>query len=85
MGDGVGDPKIILIPKKKNPLNMMDLRPISLFNVIYNVISKVLVNKLRMMLSRLISETHGTFILGRLITDNIMVSYEVMHFMKCKT
>lgn len=83
--DHIGDANIVLIPKKKNPATMMDLRPISLCNVTYKVILKVLANRLKLMLNYLIFETQSAFILGRFITDNIMVSYEVMHFMKRKT
>lgn len=63
---------------------MTDLRPISLCNVVYKIISKVLANRLKKIIDLIISDTQSAFILGRLITDNIMVAFEVMHYMKRK-
>jgi hypothetical protein len=35
---------VVLIPKKKNPQRVLDYRPISLSNVVYKILSKVLAN-----------------------------------------
>ncbi|XP_030487638.2 uncharacterized protein LOC115704575 [Cannabis sativa] len=81
---GLNHTNMVLIPKKKNPMTMGDLRPISLCNVLYKIISKVVANRLKEVLPQLISEYQSAFIPGHLISDNIMISYEVMHYLKRK-
>lgn len=77
--EGVNDTVIVLIPKSKDPQSLKDYRPISLCNVLYKVISKCLVNRLRPLLDEIISETQSAFIPGRLITDNATIAFECFH------
>jgi hypothetical protein len=79
MPDGVNDTIIVLIPKAQNPESLREFRPISLCNVIYKVVSKCLVNRLRPLLENIILPTQSAFIPGRLITDNTLIAFECIH------
>ena len=54
-----------LIPKKNNALNIKDFRLISLVGSMYKLLSKVLANRLRLVLDKLILETQNSFVGGR--------------------
>lgn len=54
-----------LIPKKNNALNIKDFRPISLVGSVYKLLSKVLANRLRWVIDKLISESQNSFVGGR--------------------
>ncbi|KAK1644767.1 hypothetical protein QYE76_062572 [Lolium multiflorum] len=79
MPDGVNDTAIVLIPKIKNPTNLKDYRPISLCNVVYKVMVKCLVNRLRPLLKSIIAETQSAFVPERMITDNAIIAFECFH------
>ncbi|KAA3480211.1 reverse transcriptase [Gossypium australe] len=76
--------QIVLIPKVSNSQNMNQFRPISLCNILYKIISKMLVNRLQSMIHYCIDETQNAFVLGRIIPNNILVAYEILHFLKHK-
>jgi hypothetical protein len=80
--EGWDETVVVLIPKVQNPETMKDLRPISLCNVVYKLVSKVLANHLKCILDELISPNQSAFVPGRFISDNTILAYEMSHFMK---
>lgn len=75
---------IALIPKVDNPDNIKMFRPISLCNVVYKTINKIIVARLRPLLLILISPTQSSFIPGRSMMDNIIITQEVLHTLRSK-
>lgn len=82
MPPGVNDTVIVMIPKVKDPVRVTDFRPISLCNVIYKIVSKCLVNRLRPILDDIISPFQSAFVPGRMITDNALLAFECFHYIQ---
>ncbi|KAL5539506.1 hypothetical protein UlMin_045993 [Ulmus minor] len=73
---------ITFLPKIKNPTRITEFRPISLCNVLYKIISKMLANRLRKIMDSVISQEQSAFIPGRLISDNAIIGFECLHAIK---
>ena len=69
---------LTLIPKKCNAVNIKDFRLISLVGSVYKLLSKVLANRLRVVLDNLISETQNSFVGGRQILDSVFIANECL-------
>jgi len=63
-----------MIPKIDKPEFVSQFRPIALCHVIYKVIFKVVVNRIKPLLDGIISPYQSSFICGRSIHHNIIVA-----------
>lgn len=71
---------IVFILNYKNPREVKDFRPISLCNVSYCILAKILANRVRPSLdSFIISHEQTAFIPSWSVPDNILVVQEVAH------
>eukprot|EP00253_Pinus_taeda_P022158 PITA_22158 len=70
---------IALVPKVEEANTPEKFRPIALCNVIYKIISKVIANRLKIILPGIISQEQSGYVEGRQILDNILLAQEMIH------
>lgn len=76
---GLNAATICLLPKCPSPESLSQFRPISVCNVLVKVVSKVLENCLKPLMSKLTGLCQASFIPGRSTVDNIVIAQEVVH------
>ena len=67
VGGGINSTFLALIPKEENPGSFEIYRPISLCNLSYKIVAKLLANRIKPLLQKLISPAQGGFVKGRSI------------------
>ncbi|KAA3477126.1 LINE-1 reverse transcriptase isogeny [Gossypium australe] len=72
----------MLIPKTPNPTNLVNFRPISLCTVLYKIVTKTIANRLQNYIGRCIDSAQSAFVPGRLISDNVLIAYEILHTLR---
>jgi hypothetical protein len=75
---------IALIPKVNCPNSFGDFCPITLCNLCYKIIAKIIARRIRPILSRSLSEEQLGFLKGRQILDVIGNAQECLHSIKVK-
>ncbi|KAB2601993.1 hypothetical protein D8674_002998 [Pyrus ussuriensis x Pyrus communis] len=73
---------VVLIPKVPNPEVVSHFRPISMCNYSYKILSKILANRLKVILPKIISPSQNAFVAGRQIQDCIGIAHEMFHYLK---
>lgn len=76
---GLNSSFMTLIPKVFQPSKVQDYRPISLINCTMKILLKLLANRMKNVLHKLVAEEQSAFIKGRLISDSILITSEVVH------
>ena len=69
---------LVLIPKKVGAEALGDYRPISLVGSLYKWLAKVLANRLKKVVGKVVSKAQGAFVEGRQILDAVLIANEVI-------
>ena len=69
---------LVLIPKKGGVEDLGDFRPISLLGGLYKLMDKVLANRLKKVIGKVVSPDQNAFVMGRQILDASLMAIEVI-------
>ena len=73
---------IALIPKTASTLHPSEFRPISLMNALLKLLTKIMANRLKPLMTYLVRQHQTTFIKGRQITDGILITSELVSLLQ---
>ena len=79
LGGATNTSFLALIPKEKNANSFEWFPPISVYNVSYKILTKIIANRLKHILPWLILPNQGGFMTQRKIWDNIILVQEEIH------
>ncbi|RVW36854.1 LINE-1 reverse transcriptase-like [Vitis vinifera] len=73
---------LVLIPKKGGVEDLRDFRPISLLGGLYKLLAKVLANRLKKVIGKVVSLDQNAFVMGRQILDASLIAMSInWHFL----
>ncbi|RVW36308.1 Transposon TX1 uncharacterized 149 kDa protein [Vitis vinifera] len=69
---------LVLVPKKGGVEDLKDFRPISLVGSLYKLLAKVLANRIKKVMGKVISESQNAFVEGRQILNAVLIANEAV-------
>lgn len=82
MKPNIAHSNLVLIPKIDMPTKVSEFRPISVCNLLYKIISKLLAKRMQPFMADIISNAQTAFIPGRKIAENVILLREIFHSFK---
>lgn len=73
---------LVLIPKEDGATSIRNFRPVSLCNVVFKWITKILVKRLRNVWGEVIAPSQASFVPGLQSIDNVIICQEIIHTLK---
>lgn len=73
---------LVHLPKVDKPKAVSQYKSISLCSMVYKIITKIIVRKLKFVMPLLVAPNQVSFFIGRFIIDNVLVTQEVIHSMR---
>lgn len=77
----VNNTLLTLVLKKNDPSCVSHFRPIALCNAIYKVVTKVIAQRLKQILPKVVSQFQNSFVPRRHTMDNAIILQEMAHSM----
>lgn len=72
----------VLIPKVDASKLLKQFRPVGLCIIVYKIVTKFIVNRIKPLLPKLISPTQCSFVPRHQITHNVIIDQEMLHTMR---
>ncbi|KAA3474231.1 reverse transcriptase [Gossypium australe] len=68
----------------EEPRNLTNFEPISLYTILYKIVSKTAANRFQQVLDCCIDEAQNAFVPRCLVTNNVLLAYKILHSFKQK-